>query len=390
MFIDAQYAVDAAGRLTSGEVTAPFLHFVAAVSEHAQETVLLGRGSTPDRATVPIAVPRARVERMPDYPSLHELGAVARAVPGALAAIWRWAGDVDVAWVFGPHPLALVAAVVGRARGRRVVLGVRQDGLAYYRSRRRRRRDTALLAPLWVMEHAFRLLGRRAAVTTVGAAIGRTYGYPRPHVMPMVVSLVDDADIAAEPPPLGRDGLRILTVGRLAPEKTPHVAVAALACLTDHPTPWTAQWVGTGPLMDSTRAAADAAGLGNRFALAGYVPFGPSLRERYAQSHIFLHTAETEGVPQVLIEALAAGCAVVATDVGGVREVVEDGRTGLLVPPGRPDALAAALRRLLDDADLRTRLAREGLRSARALSRERQAGDVAAFLFRDATPDRAE
>ena len=68
----------------------------------------------------------------------------------------------------------------------------------------------------------------------------------------------------------------------------------------------------------------------------------------------------TEGLPLVVLEAMAQKRAVVATPVGGTPEVVEDGETGLLVPPRDPDALAAALRRVLADEDLRRRLGEAG------------------------------
>jgi glycosyltransferase involved in cell wall biosynthesis len=71
---------------------------------------------------------------------------------------------------------------------------------------------------------------------------------------------------------------------------------------------------------------------------------------------VFALPSWTEGLPLVVLEAMARKRAVVATPVGGTSEVVVDGETGLLVPPRDPDALAAALRRLLEDAELRRRL----------------------------------
>ena len=73
----------------------------------------------------------------------------------------------------------------------------------------------------------------------------------------------------------------------------------------------------------------------------------------------------TEGLPLVVLEAMASGRAVVATPVGGTPELVADGETGLLVPPRDPDALAGALRRLLGDEALRRRLGEAGERRVR-------------------------
>jgi glycosyltransferase involved in cell wall biosynthesis len=76
----------------------------------------------------------------------------------------------------------------------------------------------------------------------------------------------------------------------------------------------------------------------------------------YADSDIVALTSANEGLPVSLIEAMAAGCAVVATRVGGVPDLIEAGKTGLIVPPGNTEAIAAALIQLIDDPRQRTAL----------------------------------
>ena len=87
-----------------------------------------------------------------------------------------------------------------------------------------------------------------------------------------------------------------------------------------------------------------------------------------------------ENLPHSAVEALSVGVPMVATAVGGVPEVVRDGDNGLLVSPGRPDQLAAAMRRLLDESGLRERLAAAAKPSVEAISSEAIYGRLEALL----------
>ena len=98
-----------------------------------------------------------------------------------------------------------------------------------------------------------------------------------------------------------------------------------------------------------------------------------------------LLSSRWENFPHLVVEALAVGTPVIATAVGGVPEVVRDGENGLLVPAGDPDALAAAIRRVLTDDELRARLAASAAGSVAALSSERLLGEIEAELEQAAT-----
>ena len=99
---------------------------------------------------------------------------------------------------------------------------------------------------------------------------------------------------------------------------------------------------GEGPLEDDLRARGSTrSGVSDRVELRGYMPLDGGLMDLYRSADALLHVSWTEGVPQVLLEAFAAGTPVVATAVGGVAEAV--GEAALLIPPGDPDAAARAL-----------------------------------------------
>ena len=101
---------------------------------------------------------------------------------------------------------------------------------------------------------------------------------------------------------------------------------------------------------------------------AGHIPWDQTdrtlpLADVLVVPSILDQAGNVDGLPNVVLEAMAAGCAIVATDVAGIPQVIHDGRTGLLVPEQDPPALAAAICRLLEDKALRRHLG-EGARAA--------------------------
>jgi len=120
--------------------------------------------------------------------------------------------------------------------------------------------------------------------------------------------------------------------------------------------------IGTGVLEDELRAQIQRLGLSASVSLPGPQPQG-EVRRKLRQASVLAAPCivaadgDRDGLPTVLLEAMAMGTPVVSTDVTGIPEVLEDGRTGLAVSQGDVPALAAACRRLLEDADLRRTLA---------------------------------
>jgi glycosyltransferase involved in cell wall biosynthesis len=201
-------------------------------------------------------------------------------------------------------------------------------------------------------------------------------------VFPMTVSLVRTADVAAAPPEVEWSGtIQLLTIGRLAPEKNPFLLLDALAKLDAHrPGRFRLTWVGRGELAAAVDAYAAEIGVAAIVKRLGYVPHGPELFDLYRRSHVFVHVSLTEGVPQVLVEAVAAGIPIVATDVGGVRDAVADGCAAVLVPPHDMDAVVRAVETIVEDPRLRSQLARARPTAAQASTLEHEAERVARFV----------
>jgi glycosyltransferase involved in cell wall biosynthesis len=161
----------------------------------------------------------------------------------------------------------------------------------------------------------------------------RRFGGEDVRIIPSGVALPPEVGQEAEPP-------EILYAGRLSPEKGVRELVAAADGLP-------LVVVGDGPLRDEVPGA------------LGFLPHD-QLVERYARAAVVACPSHREGFGVVCAEAMAYGRPVVAGNVGGLRDLVVDEETGLLVEPGDVAALRVALTRLLEDSDLRRRFGEAG------------------------------
>jgi len=139
---------------------------------------------------------------------------------------------------------------------------------------------------------------------------------------------------------------RLAVVGRLIPIKAHDVLLAALTRVREELREATLEIAGDGPLDAELRATVARLGLRDAVSFLGRVAPAAPVFERSA---VVVVPSRGEGFGMVALEAMERGRAVVASDVGGLPEIVEDGVTGIVVPPDEPEALAAALLELLRD-----------------------------------------
>jgi glycosyltransferase involved in cell wall biosynthesis len=357
-----------------------FALFMARVGKEVGRLAILGRLDPKPGSAHYQLPPQVDFVPLPHYPSLSHPFAVARAGFGSLRTFWGVLADVDVVWLLGPHPLGLMFAIVAAGRGRRVVLGVRQDTVEYARARHPHRR--AARAALVLLDWCWRLLARRFPVVVVGPQLAERYSGGR-EVLPITVSLVSNSDLGQIGDLDRRDysgEIGILTVGRLEREKNPLLLADVLAIGRADRRPWRLVVCGDGPMSDDLEKKLDVLDVSSHAELRGYVPHDAGLQEEYQRAHVFLHVSWTEGLPQVLFEAFAAAVPIVATDVGGVAEAVGD--AALLVPPDDPEAICDAISRITDEPELRRELVSRGLELARKNSLDAEAMRVAALLGR--------
>ncbi|MEN6450798.1 MAG: glycosyltransferase family 4 protein [Thermoguttaceae bacterium] len=176
--------------------------------------------------------------------------------------------------------------------------------------------------------------------------------------------------------------------GRLSPEKGFSFLIdAASHVLREMPAAGFVVF-GDGPLYEPLQRRVLAAELEAGFVLAGY---RPDFDDYLPHLDVLVLPSLTEGLPNVALEALAAGVPVVATDVGGTGEVVEHGVDGYLVPPANPQALARRIAELLSNDRLRRRMGARGQRRMRAhfsfAAQAAQYRRLFAELHAEASPD---
>lgn len=155
---------------------------------------------------------------------------------------------------------------------------------------------------------------------------------------------------------------RIICVARLDPIKAHVDLLAALPPLIARWPALTLDLVGDGPMRATLEDQARALGVEKSVRFLGARTDVPAL---LAGAHVFVLPSLSEGMPGSVLEAMASGLPVVATRVGGTPEIVEEGRTGLLVDPARPEALSKALSVVIEDPQLAANYGEAGARRAR-------------------------
>ncbi|WP_430910123.1 glycosyltransferase family 4 protein [Methylobacterium sp. sgz302541] len=181
------------------------------------------------------------------------------------------------------------------------------------------------------------------AVDTARFAQGTGDGLPKPHSGPV----------------------RLFYHGRVDRRKGVLDFIDALALLREQGTPFAATISGIGPDVDASKARCEELGFSEKaIRFTGYAEY-ETVPDLYRKADVFVSPTYAEGFSNTILEAMAAGLAVVSTHSVGVSDCLRDEENGLMVDPGDVPALANALTRIVEDEPLRLRLARDGLEECR-------------------------
>ncbi len=274
-------------------------------------------------------------------------------------ALWRETKHADVIYVQNPVASGLPAMLIGKLRRIPVVLKLIGDE-AWERATQRGE-TTKMLEPfLEAPEGSFYIralmwlqgvvLRNVLCVTTpsdyLGKAVARAYGIV-PECTRVNYNAAEDKRAQSE----GIVPHQILATPRLVRWKGVDGIIRALKIVVQQFPDARLCIAGDGPELESLQMLAQELGVGGKVLFVGRVPHSEVLR-LYRTSEVFVLNSTYEGLPHAVLDGFVTGTPVIATAISGTNEAVYDGKTGLLVPPNNPEALAQAIARLFSDKAL--------------------------------------
>jgi glycosyltransferase involved in cell wall biosynthesis len=363
------------------EAEGSFGRYVDSLAPYFDEIVLsVPVFDTPQLAGSRLRSTNVRLAPLPYFPGPRQFYPM---LPAARRRLRAFVRDCDVIHLRVPTPAAIFAFRLARAARKPVFLLVVGDYEALlphlpYRGLKKFLFRAYVAFEEWALRH----MTTRALTFANGAALREKHERQGATVFETKTTTLAIADLASRTDTCAGSEVRCLTVSRIDPRKGLRALPGAIAGLARQGRDVAIDIVGPtiGQIGDAERdaIAADARQLGvaERVRLRGAIPLD-QLMPMYQQYDIFvLPTQPGEGIPRVLLEAMAAGLPVVTTDVSGIRSLVRHGENGLLIGESSPGALAAAIEQIVTEAPLRRRLIEGGYRTARAHTLERQASSM--------------
>ncbi len=362
------------------EAEGAFSKYVESLAPHFEEIVLCVPLRQGGAEGYRLSAPNVRLCPLPFFDALDGFY---RALPRAIVRAWRDSADWDLVNVRAPTWFAPYALLIARLRRIPLFLLVVGD----LREAARAVRPTSLKRRLHRahVELEERLLDGMVSRTLTlcnGASLHARFARPERDVVEMRTSTLSDEAFHVRSDTCQSGTIELLCVSRVDPRKGLRYLPAAIQALARRGHDVRLRIVG--PIVGSpgqdereqTMRRAAELGVAERITFRGAATID-QVFAAYRQADLFvLPSLPGEGVPRVLLEAMAASLPLVSTRVAGIPSAVRDGSTGLLVEPADSDALGEALARLIEDGDLRRQLIARGQSEARQHALGRQADQI--------------
>lgn len=280
---------------------------------------------------------------------------------------WRLSRSCDAIFIRGTYPLIWTLHWMARLRGQRVVHWIAANSVEIMKAERRGYgRLIERLGLLFAyFERWMTRLARRVSngyIVTSGVELGEVFRSKRTIACESSSTTSRDDFLVRDDTCTG-DEVRIIFLGFIRAEKGIEYLIRALPLVeSDRPVrlALVGGWDQFPAEHDRLMGLISELGLEDRVRWEGYVKYGPALFDQIDRSDMLVLPSLSEGTPHVLIEARSRSVPIVASSVGGIPGGISDGEDGLLTPPRDSEAIAAAISRIINDADLRRTLIRQG------------------------------
>jgi len=234
-----------------------------------------------------------------------------------------------------------------------------------------------------ILDHISGRLVASTLTLVVGEELYMKFKKKGDSVFKIVVSLISINDIKKKIVLCStrKQKINLLHVGRLSPERGISYLIEGVILFKERYDGDVALTiVGSGAEESVLKKKVRENGLDGNINFTGYIPYGKDIVGVYQNSDIFILPSLSEGVPKTMLESMANGVPVIATSVGGIPEIIKDGVNGLLIPPADPSAIANAIYRLINNCELRIRIAKNGLETMKEYSLESQRDRIVEIL----------
>ncbi|HDK27526.1 MAG TPA: glycosyltransferase family 1 protein [Candidatus Atribacteria bacterium] len=208
---------------------------------------------------------------------------------------------------------------------------------------------------------------------------------PERYIYPYFTSLISDEDIIyRKPRDISSNSTNILYAGFLTENKGVHILLEAFARFREkyHTPDIKLHLAGDGYFRPKLEEICQQLKITENVIFYGFIGDKEKLKQLFREADMFVLPSKSEGIPKVLLEAMAYGVPILTTNVGGIPDIIEDGVNGLLIPPGSPGGFVKGMAKILFDAKLRQKLIDGGYHFIKEHTKEKQAKEIIEYLHR--------
>lgn len=346
-----------------------FINFILSFEQYFEKITLYARVS-PEIKTdrYRITSPKVEVRPFPFYKDLYSLWKTAPwSIPKIYSILAQDASTWDIVWLCIPHPFDPLFIYLCKRHNKPFFMLVRQNLVELVRRRSPGIQRTVAVFITELLERRAQKLASKHVTFAVGNEMYKIYKkqdiYPVYEVACTLISKDNVISSADQKKYLGcNSSVDILCVSRLDPEKGIQYLIDAIHILVhryNHNV--VLNLVGRGRLELELKEQVKQLDLDKHVVFKGYITHGEELLNLFKSSSCFILPSLWEGLPQVLLEAMACGTPIIATDVGGIPNLLQNEKNGLLVKSADPDEIAKSVLKLITNESLYNEVIKNGL-----------------------------